>query len=107
VDEQEYTYSYIAFNNEFVFGDPLRQRYGKMTTNDLTGCCQPNEFLYVCREHVTIYTYIPEMDCEATLLHTSKTKIPRNCEYRFSNLSKILWIPLHTNNQWLFVTPQT
>lgn len=42
-----------------------------MTTNELTGCFHPNEFLYVrvCREEIPIYTYVPEIDCEATLLH--------------------------------------
>jgi hypothetical protein len=100
-------YSYIGFNKELIFCHPLRQRYGKMTTNELIGCFQPNEFTYVCREKIPIYTYVPDMDCEATLLHPSTSKIPENCEYRFLKLSKTFWIPLHKSNQWLFVTPQT
>jgi hypothetical protein len=74
--QQELTYNYIGFNKEFIVSDPLRQHYGKLTTNELTGCFQPNEFMYVCREELPIYTYVPETDCEATLLHPSTTKIP-------------------------------
>jgi hypothetical protein len=92
---------------EFIFGDSLRQHYGKITTNELTGCFQPNEFMYVCKEDIPIYTYIPEVDCEATLLHPLTTKIPDNCEHRILKLSKTFWIPLHRSNQWLFVAPRT
>jgi hypothetical protein len=106
VQQKESTYTYIDFNKEFVFTDPLRQHYGKMTVNELTVCFQPNALLHVCREEIPIYTYIPEMDCESTLLHPSTTKIPNNCEHRFLKLSKTFWIPLHLSNQWLFVTPQ-
>jgi hypothetical protein len=74
-------------------------------TNELSVCFQPNEIIYVCREEIPIYTYIPEVDCEATLLHPSTTRIPDSCEYRFFKLSKTLWIPLHLSNQWLFVNP--
>jgi hypothetical protein len=90
-----------------LFSDSLRQRFGKTTTNELTGCFQPNEFTYACKGKIPIYTYIPEMDCEATLLHPSTTKIPDSCEYRFFKLSKTLWIPQHLSNQWHFVNPQT
>jgi hypothetical protein len=107
VKEEESTYSYIGFNKEFIISDSLRQHYGKMTANEITGCYQPNESLYVCKEEISIYTYITEMDCEATMLHPSTTKIQINCEYRFLKLRKTLWIPLHLNNQWLFVAPQT
>jgi hypothetical protein len=107
VKQKEFTYSYINFNKEFIFSDSLRQHFGKMSTNELTGCFQPNEFTYVCKEEIPIYTYIPEIDCEATLLHPSTKKIPNTCDYRFFKLSKTLWIPLHMCNQWLFVNPQT
>jgi hypothetical protein len=107
VKQKEISCGYINFNKEFMFSDSLRQRFGKITTNELTGCFQPNEFTYVCREEISMYTYIPQMDCEATLLHPSTTKIPNNCEYRFFKLSKTVWIPLHLSNQWLFVNPQT
>lgn len=106
VQEEEHTYSYIGFNKEFMFSDPLRQHYGKMTATELIRCFQPNEFVHICREEIPIYTYIPEVDCEATLLHPSTVKIPNNCEFRFFKLSKTFWIPLHLSNQSLFVTPQ-
>jgi hypothetical protein len=77
--QNELTYTYIVFNKEFIYGDSLRQRYGKMTMNELTGCFQPNEITYVCREEIPIYTYVPDMDCEATLLHPSTSKTPENC----------------------------
>jgi hypothetical protein len=107
VKEEEATYSYIDFNKEFIFSDPLRQHFGKMSSNELTGCFQSNEFIYKCREEIPIYTYVPGMDCESTLLHPPTTKIPNNCEYRFLKLSKTFWIPLHQSNQWLFTTPST
>jgi hypothetical protein len=78
-----------------------------MTANELAGCFQPSEFLHVCREEIPIYTHTPDMDCEATLSHSSTTKIPSNCEYRFLKLSKTFWIPLYMSNQWLYVTAQT
>jgi hypothetical protein len=101
VQNEEANYSYIGFNKELIFSDSLRQHYGK-----LSGCFHPNEFLYVCKEEIPIYTYIPEVDCEASLLHPSTTKIPSNCEYRFLKLDKTFWIALYLSNQWLFVTPQ-
>jgi hypothetical protein len=76
--EQELTYNYIGFTKEFIFSDPLRQHYGKLTANELTGCFQPSELIHVCKEEIPIYTYVPETDCEATLLHPSATKIPIN-----------------------------
>jgi hypothetical protein len=78
-----------------------------MTTNELTGCFQPNELMYVCEEGIPIYTYVPEVDCEATLFHPSTVEVPDSCEYRFFRLSNTFWISLHLSNQWLFVTPKT
>jgi hypothetical protein len=106
VQEEESTYSHIGFNKEFIFCDSLRQHYGKMTTNELTSCFQPNEFTYVFKEDLPIYTYTPELDCEATLLLPSTTKISDNCEHRIFKLSKTFWIPLHMSNQWLFIAPR-
>jgi hypothetical protein len=57
--QKNVAYSYITFNKELIFSDPLRQRYGKMRANELTGCFQPNEFNYVCREEIPVYTYVP------------------------------------------------
>jgi hypothetical protein len=107
VKEKEATYSYTDFNKEFIFSDPLRQHFVKMSSNELSGCFQPNEFMFICREEIPIYNYVPELDCESTLLHPSTTKIPNVCEYRFFKLLKTFWIPLHRSNQWLFTTPST
>jgi hypothetical protein len=75
VKEWESMYSYIGFNKEFIISDPLRQHYGKMTSNEITACYQPNEFLYMCKEDIPIYTHIPEIDCEATMIHLKYQKI--------------------------------
>jgi hypothetical protein len=75
-----------------------------MTTKELTGCFQPNEVLYVCREEIPIYTYIPELDCEA-IPQLLKFQVTVNTD--FFKLSETCWISLHMSNQWLFVTPQT
>jgi hypothetical protein len=107
VKVEEPTYTYVHYNKEYIFSDPLRQHFGKMTINELMECFKPNEFMYVCREEIPIYTYVPEMDCEATLLHPSTTRVPNNCEYRILKLDKTFWIPLHLSNQWLFVTPKS
>jgi hypothetical protein len=103
--QKESSYGYINFNKEFIFSDVLRQHYGKMTSNELLSCFQPNEITFVCKEDIPIYTYVPEVDCEATLLHPSSTKVPESCDYRFLKLRNAFWIPLHLSNQWLFVTP--
>jgi hypothetical protein len=69
-----------------------------MTTNELSNCFQLNEIVYVCKEEIPIYTYVPEVDCESTLLHSSTTKVPETCEYKFFKLSNTFWIPLHIRN---------
>jgi hypothetical protein len=86
-EKRKSVYGYVNFNKEFIFSDILRQHYGKMTTNELTGCFQPNQITYVCKEEIPIYTYVPKADCKATLLHPSTLKVPDNCEYRFFKLS--------------------
>jgi hypothetical protein len=106
VKQEESTYSYMNFNKEFMFSDSLRRHYGKMSTNELTACYQPNEFTYACSEEIPMYTYVPDLDCEAMLLHSSTVNVPDSCEYRFFKLSKTFWIPLEMSNQWLFVAPQ-
>ena len=77
-----------------------------MTKNELSACFQLNTFNYVCQENIPIYNYIPELDCESTLLHLSTERIPQNCDIRIINLIKTLWIPLHLSNQWLYVSPK-
>jgi hypothetical protein len=49
------TYGYVNLNKEFILSDSLRQHYGKMTTNELTNCFQPNQIVYVCKEKIPIY----------------------------------------------------
>jgi hypothetical protein len=107
IDKRKSSYGYVSFNKEFIFSDALRQHYGKMTANERTGCFQPNQITYVCKEEIPIYTYVPEVDCEATLLHPSTLKVPDSCEYRFFKLSNTLWVPLHMSNQWLYIAPQS
>jgi hypothetical protein len=106
VRKEEVTYGYANFNKEFIFSDTLRQHYGKMTSKELSGCFRLNEVTFVCKEVIPMYTYVPEVDCEATLLHPSTTRVPDSCEYKFFKLSNTFWIPLHLSNQWLFVNPQ-
>jgi hypothetical protein len=106
VRKEEVTYGYVNFNKEFIFSDTLRQHYGKMTSNELSACFRPNEVTCVCKEEIPMYTYVPEVDCEATLLHPSTTRVPDSCEYKFFKLSNTFWIPLHLSNEWLFVNPQ-
>jgi hypothetical protein len=105
IDDQTSTYSYLESTKEFIFIDDLNQHFGKMTTSELTNCFELN-FSYVCKAEIPIYVYVPDMDCEATLLHTSTTKLPKSCEHRIFKLSTTFWIPLHMSNQWLFVTPE-
>jgi hypothetical protein len=106
MSKEESTYTCINCNKEIIFIDPLRQHYGKMSSNELNGCIQPNEYLHVCEEEIPIYSYVLVVDYESTLLHTSTTKVPSNCEYRMLKLSKTYWIPLHMFNEWLFVAPE-
>jgi hypothetical protein len=100
------TYAYVNFNKELIFNDPLRQHYGKMSANELSECFHPNEFYYVCKEEIPIYTYVPDWDCEATLLQPSVTKVPSTCEYRILKLDKTYCIPLHMSNEWIFIAPR-
>jgi hypothetical protein len=105
VNEKESMYSYVKFNKKIIFSGSMRQHYSKMAMNELTSCFQPNHLMYVCKEDVPIYTYVPVVDCEATLLHPSTTKVPKVCEYRYLKLSTTMWIPLNMSKEWLFVTP--
>ena len=106
VKKDKNTYVFINSNKEYIFSDPVRQHYGKLSTNELTGCFHPDKLQYICQENIPIYTYIPEMDCEATLLHPSTVKMPTNCETRITSLEKTFWIPLYLSNEWLFVAPK-
>ena len=77
-------YSFVNPYKKIIFSDPLRQQYCKMTKNELSACFQPNTFNYVCQENILMYNYIPELDCESTLLCPSTERIPENCDTRIS-----------------------
>jgi hypothetical protein len=54
IQQKGLTYSYVGFTKKFIFSDPLRQHYGKLTANELTGYFHPNEFSYVFREEISV-----------------------------------------------------
>jgi hypothetical protein len=68
---------------EYIFVDAIQKQFGKMTTNELTGCFQPNLLQKVCKASIPVYTHththIPNFDCEMTLIHPSSIKIPKSC----------------------------
>ena len=83
------------------------QKYGKLSYPELQACLMPNELSYVCKENVPIITYIPNVDCESTLIHPSTMLIPSKvCEQRILTLEHTYWIPLHLSNEWLFTAPK-
>jgi hypothetical protein len=56
---------------------------------------------------VPILTYIPNEDCEATLLRPSTSSLPvKVCEQSVISLENTYWIPLHMSNEWLFISPK-
>jgi hypothetical protein len=108
VKQHENVFVYIETKKDFIFVDIKRHKYGKMTYQELQTCFLPNEFNYVCQETLPILTYIPNEDCEATLIHPSTASFPsRVCEQELLNLEHTYWIPLHLSNEWLYVAPKT
>ena len=82
---------YIANKKDFIFTDAMRHKYGKMAYQELQACFTPNALSYVCKENVPILTYIPNEDCESTLIHPSTVSIPNNvCEQRFDKFRTYL-----------------
>ena len=107
MEQQENVFMYIDITKEFLFTDAMRQKYGKLSYPELQACFMPNELSYVCKENVPIVTYIPNDDCESTLIHPSTRVIPTKvCEQRMLTLENTYWIPLHLSNEWLFVAPK-
>ena len=107
IRQQENVFVYIAATKDFIFTDAMRHKYGKMTYQELQACFTPNALSYVCKGDVPILTYIPNEDCESTLIHPSTISIPNNvCEQRLINLEHTYWIPLHLSNEWLYVAPK-
>jgi hypothetical protein len=65
----------------------MRYKYGKLSYPELQECLMPNELSYVCKENILFVTYIPNDDCESTLIHPSTLSIPsKECEQRVLNL---------------------
>jgi len=60
---------YIEPKRDFIFVDAMRNKYGKMNYQELQACIMPNKFNYVYQETLPIFIYIPNSDCEATLIH--------------------------------------
>jgi len=59
-------------------------------------------------ETLPILTYIPNEDCEGTLIHPSTNALPNKaCEQGLLSLEYTYWMPLHMSNEWLYVTPNT
>jgi hypothetical protein len=108
IQQQEKVFTYIKATKEFIFTNTIRQKYGKLSYSELQACFMPNELSYVCKENIPIVTYIPNMDCESTLIHPSTMQIPSKvCEQRVLTLENTYWIPLHLSNEWLFTAPST
>jgi hypothetical protein len=91
---------------EYVFVDTLNRQYGHISRYELEKCLQPNNLNYVCAEITPIVTYVPNVDCVATLLHPNTHEIPNSCTFNYLPLQQIMWIPLHLSNAWLYVAPQ-
>lgn len=49
---------------EYIFVDSLKRQFGKMSTNELTGCFQPNLLQKLCKANVPIFTYVPDTNCD-------------------------------------------
>ena len=106
VKQEESVFMYVEPQKDYILMDSLRQQYVKMSSIDLMACETPNEFLYICKESLPIQTYVPNADCESTLLHPSTQIVPNVCVKRVLTLSNVYWIPLHLSNDWLFVAPK-
>lgn len=96
----------LNVRKEYVFVDALNRQYGHTSQYELDNCLQPNKLNYVCAEIAPIVTYVPNVDCIATLLHPSTNELPSSCTFNYLPLQQIMWIPLHLSNAWLYVAPQ-
>jgi hypothetical protein len=100
------TVKVLNVRKEYSFVDALNRQYGHISQYELEKCLQPNDFNYVCAEMTPIVTYVPNVDCVATLLHPNTQKIPDDCTFNYLPLRQIMWIPLQLSNTWLYVAPQ-
>jgi len=76
IKQQEIVFVYIETKRDFIFIDVMRHKYGKVNYQELQTCLMPNELIYVCKETLPILTFIPNEDCEATLIHPSTIALP-------------------------------
>jgi hypothetical protein len=100
------TVKVLNVRKEYSFVDALNRQYGHISQYELEKCLRPNNFNYVCAEMTPIVTYVPNVDCVATLLHPNTQKIPDDCTFNYLPLRQIMWIPLYLSNAWLYVAPQ-
>jgi len=99
VEQQEKVFVYFEVTKEFIFTDAMRHKYGKMSYPELSTCLMPNELSYACKENIPIVTYVPNDDCESTLIHPSTISIPHKVsEQRMLTLEQTYWIPLQLSN---------
>ena len=102
-----YTASSQLDHSHCLITDAMRNKYGKMNYQELQNCFTPNEFSYVSQATIPILTYIPNEDCEATLIHPSTTSLPSHvCVQLLLNLEHTYWIPLHLSNEWIYISPK-
>ncbi|PSN30666.1 hypothetical protein C0J52_26880 [Blattella germanica] len=97
---------YTSSKRDYIFSDPLRQKFGKLTFSELQSCSKPNEFHYVCKSDMPIHTHVSGTDCEATLLQPTNEEVPISCELRVLKLQQTFWIPLDSGYEWLYVAPR-
>ena len=108
IRQQDNVFIYVQPQKDFIFVDAMRNKYGKIHYQELQACIMPNKFNYVCQETLPIFTYIPNEDCEATLIHPSTSYFPHEVsEQGLLKLEYTYWIPLHISNEWLYVAPKT
>ena len=106
MEQQDSVFVYVEITKEFLFTDAMRHTYGKLSYPELQACFMPNDLNYVCKENLTIVTYVPNADCESTLIHPSTTFLRyKICEQRMLTLDQTYWIPLYFSNKWLFTAP--
>ena len=104
--QQDNIFVYVEAKRYYIFVDAMRHKYGKLNHQELQACLKPNEFNHVCQETVPILTYIPNEDCEVTVIHPSIVTFPSKvCEQGLLKLESTYWVPLHMSKEWLFITP--
>ena len=83
-------FTFVLPVKDYIFVDALKRQFGKMSDSKLTNCFQPNLLHRVCKADIPISTYIPDEDCEMTLIHPSSIKLPESCEISYKNHKNLL-----------------